>query len=50
MAELRIVFTSGATDAINLVAESWGGSNLKEGDEVLITVPSRHFETFRDVF
>ena len=36
---LRIIFTSGATDSINLVAESWGSRNLGPGDEVLITAP-----------
>lgn len=30
----EIVFTRNATEAINLVAYSWGLSNLKEGDEV----------------
>ncbi|CAE7550458.1 SLC12A5 [Symbiodinium pilosum] len=38
----EIVFTSGATDAINLVAESWGSQNLGPGDEVLITVMEHH--------
>lgn len=30
----NIVFTKNATEAINLVAYSWGLSNLKPGDEV----------------
>jgi len=30
----EIVFTRNATEAINLVAYSWGLSNLKQGDEV----------------
>lgn len=30
----EIVFTRNATEAINLVAYSWGLSNLKSGDEV----------------
>lgn len=30
----EIVFTKNATEGINLVAYSWGLSNLKEGDEV----------------
>lgn len=30
----QIVFTRNATEAINLVAYSWGLSNLKSGDEV----------------
>jgi cysteine desulfurase / selenocysteine lyase len=30
----EIIFTRNATEAINLVAYSWGLSNLNEGDEV----------------
>ena len=41
----RIVFTSGATDAINLVAESWGSQNLGPGDEVLITAGGQVVKT-----
>ena len=33
----EIVFTKNATEAINLVAYSWGRTNLNEGDSVLIT-------------
>ena len=33
----EIVFTKGATEAINLVASTYGQKYLKEGDEVLIT-------------
>ncbi len=36
------VFTRGATEAINLVASSWGGANLQAGDEVLLTVMEHH--------
>lgn len=36
------VFTRGATEAINLVASSWGGANLSAGDEVLLTVMEHH--------
>lgn len=36
------VFTRNATEAINLVAYSWGGSNLGPGDEVLITEMEHH--------
>lgn len=32
----EIVFTKNATEAINLVAYSWGLSNLKKGDEVRV--------------
>ena len=38
----EIVFTRGATEAINLVAQSWGRSNLQEGDEVVLTVMEHH--------
>mmetsp|Transcript_32764 Transcript_32764/g.77641 ORF Transcript_32764/g.77641 Transcript_32764/m.77641 type:complete len:485 (-) Transcript_32764:55-1509(-) len=38
----EIVFTSGATDAINLVAYSWGMENLKEGDEIILSVMEHH--------
>ena len=33
----EIVFTKGATEAINLVANTFGENHLNEGDEVLIT-------------
>jgi len=38
----EIVFTKGATEAINLVATSWGGTFLKEGDEVVLSVLEHH--------
>lgn len=38
----EIVFTRNATEAINLVAHSWGYANLKAGDEVLITHLEHH--------
>ena len=38
----EIVFTHGTTEAINLVASSYGHSNLKKGDEVLITEMEHH--------
>jgi cysteine desulfurase/selenocysteine lyase len=38
----ELVFTRGTTESINLVAASWGGSNLREGDEVLLTVMEHH--------
>jgi cysteine desulfurase / selenocysteine lyase len=40
----EIVFTRGTTEAINLVASSWGGANLGRGDEILITV-SDHYSS-----
>ena len=36
------IFTKNATEAINLVAYSWGRHNLAEGDEVLITQMEHH--------
>lgn len=38
----EIVFTRGATEAINLVANTWGIKNLKPGDEILLTVMEHH--------
>jgi cysteine desulfurase / selenocysteine lyase len=34
----EIVLTRGTTEAINLVASSWGGANLRNGDEIVLTV------------
>ncbi len=38
----EIVFTKGATEAINLVASSWGLTHLKSGDEILLTTLEHH--------
>jgi cysteine desulfurase/selenocysteine lyase len=38
----EIVFVRGATEAINLVAYSWGLSNLGKGDEVLVSLMEHH--------
>lgn len=40
--EKNIVFTSGNTDAINLVAQSYGEAFLGEGDEILISGMEHH--------
>jgi len=40
--EEEVVFTRGATEAINLVAHSWGGSQLKPGDRILLSVLEHH--------
>lgn len=37
-----IIFTRNATEAINLVANSWGRTFLKPGDEVLLTYMEHH--------
>jgi cysteine desulfurase / selenocysteine lyase len=38
----EIVFVRGATEAINLVAQSWGWAFLKPGDEVVISELEHH--------
>ena len=38
----EVVFTRNATEAINLVAASWGRQNVGRGDEVLITTMEHH--------
>jgi cysteine desulfurase/selenocysteine lyase len=40
--EQEIIYTRNATEAINLVAYSWGLSNLQRGDEVILTVMEHH--------
>lgn len=38
----EVIFTSGATDAINLVAASFGEMNFKAGDEIILSVLEHH--------
>ena len=38
----EIVFVRGATEGINLVAQSWGPQNLKPGDRILLSVLEHH--------
>ena len=38
----EIIFTSGTTDSINLVTQSYGRANIKAGDEILITGMEHH--------
>jgi cysteine desulfurase/selenocysteine lyase len=40
--EDEVVFTRGATEAINLVAQSWGLSQLKAGDRIMLSVLEHH--------
>lgn len=40
--ENEIVFVRGATEAINLVAQSWGGANLRAGDRILLSTLEHH--------
>ncbi len=52
--EKEIIFTRGATEAINLVAATWGRKNLGPGDEVIISHMEHHsnivpWQMLRDV-
>jgi cysteine desulfurase/selenocysteine lyase len=38
----EIIWTRGTTEAINLVSTAWGLDNVKEGDEILISVLEHH--------
>lgn len=40
--ENEIVFTRNTTDAINLVAQSWGKASLQAGDEIIISAMEHH--------
>ena len=40
--ESEIVFTSGATDSINLVAESWGNKFISSGDRIMLSQLEHH--------
>lgn len=38
----EIVFTRNTTESVNLIAQSWGGANLKSGDVILLTRMEHH--------
>ena len=40
--EKEIIYTRGATDSLNLVAASYGGSTLKAGDEIILSQLEHH--------
>ena len=40
--EREIIFTSGTTHSINLVAQAWGKQNLRNGDEIILTILEHH--------
>jgi len=40
--DAEIIFTGNATEAINLVAQSFGGMTLGEGDEIVLSVMEHH--------
>jgi len=40
--ENEVVFVRGASEAINLVAQSWGATHLKPGDRILLSTLEHH--------
>jgi cysteine desulfurase/selenocysteine lyase len=38
----EVVFTKGATEGINLVAQSWGGAHIKAGDRIMLSALEHH--------
>ena len=40
--DAEIIFTRNATEAINLVASSYGATHIGEGDEILLTIMEHH--------
>ena len=40
--EKEIIFVRGATEGINLIAQSYGRTNLKPGDEIIISTMEHH--------
>ena len=38
----ELIFVRGTTEAINLIAYTWGRANLTEGDEILLTTMEHH--------
>jgi len=38
----EVIFTRNTTEALNLVAYSWGGANLQPGDRILLTIMEHH--------
>jgi cysteine desulfurase / selenocysteine lyase len=40
--EREVIFVGNATEAINLVAQSWGRANVAEGDRILLTEMEHH--------
>jgi len=38
----EVIFVRGATEGINLVAQSWGGANLQPGDRIMLSLLEHH--------
>ena len=41
-APTEVIFTKGTTEAINLVASTWGAANIRAGDEIVLTVAEHY--------
>jgi cysteine desulfurase/selenocysteine lyase len=37
-----VVFTRGTTEALNLVTQAWGRTNVRQGDEIIVTAMEHH--------
>jgi cysteine desulfurase/selenocysteine lyase len=42
VADEQVIFTRGATEAINLVAYTWGEQNIEAGDEIILSEMEHH--------
>lgn len=40
--EREVIFTSGTTDSVNLVASTWGETNISEGDTIVVSLMEHH--------
>lgn len=38
----EVIFTSGCTDSLNLIAATYGEENIHEGDEIVVTIMEHH--------
>ncbi|MFT9040573.1 MAG: cysteine desulfurase [Schleiferilactobacillus harbinensis] len=38
----NIIFTRGTTESLNWIAQSWGGTHIQAGDEIIITIMEHH--------
>lgn len=38
----EVIFVRGTTEAINLIAKAWGGQNVQEGDEIIVSHLEHH--------
>ena len=40
--EREVIFTSGTTDSVNLLASTWGETNISEGDTIVVSLMEHH--------